>query len=137
MGDKLTAENVDKIFQMCLFQEAENLVGAVVVECIVRKFGFHPIRIKQFMPEISKLLNQLPDDFMDGKGGGMSFLNMCLDKDGNQWGEHFDMEKLLALGLANGLARFTLSRDMWEALPHKMPYLTIYQPKDIIDVKFS
>ena len=32
-----------------------------------------------------EFLNQLPDSFKAEGGGGMSFINMCIDKNGKQW----------------------------------------------------
>jgi hypothetical protein len=55
----------------------------------------------------------------------MSFLNACMTKDDNQWGEHQNMEQLLALGIAIGYARILLPRNMWSVLPGGVPYFSV------------
>lgn len=75
---------------------------------------------------IGELLAELPDEFQASKGGGWSFLNACMTKDGVQWtGMHSTMDKLFMLGIAAGRARWLLPRDMWGVLPGGMPYVSV------------
>jgi len=56
----------------------------------------------------------------------MSFLNMCIDKNGNQWADlHRTMDELVALGIATGKLSFLIPREMWSILPGGMPYLIV------------
>lgn len=72
------------------------------------------------------MLNELPMNFMQSGGQGWSFLNMCVDKNGNQWtGSHEIVDKLVCLGIASGYANFVLPRGMWKILPGGMPYIAI------------
>ena len=75
---------------------------------------------------IISFLKQLPDEFQLSKGGGWSFLNACIDKEGNQWGEHKHIEWLIALPNALDLIHFSLPKEMWVLLPGKMPYFVIH-----------
>ena len=127
---KLTSKNVETIFIDCLFNKDELKDGnppedAVMVEGVINKFGFHPKRLESHWQEIRKLLMELPENFQSGKGGGWSFLNACMDKDGHQWGEHRNIEQLLALGIATKQVKIQLPRDMWKVLPGGMPYFCI------------
>ncbi len=80
---KLTAAKVDEIIRKCLFKEGEPTEDKVVADGIMSSFGFHPGRLEENKPVIKELLNELPDTFMASGGGGMSFLNACMDKHEN------------------------------------------------------
>jgi hypothetical protein len=99
--------------------------GCVEVEGIMSRFGLHPQRLEDHRTEVGAWLMALPHTFRKSSGGGWSFLNACHDEDGNQWGEHRNMEQLFVLGIALGLARWLLPRDMWPAFPGGMPYVGI------------
>lgn len=114
------AKKVEELMLDCLNGSED---GALRVDGIVRNFGFSPVKIDQHREEIRALLNEMPDTFHKGKGDGWSFLNLCNDKLGNQWGEHRDMEALVALGIAAGMASYLLPRDMWSILPGGVPYV--------------
>ena len=53
----------------------------------------------------------------------MSFLNLCVDKDGVQWAEHPTLEKMVAMGIGLKMAAYCLPRDMWNSLPGGVPYV--------------
>lgn len=122
---KLTAQNVDAIVRDCLFREGEDTQNHIVGDAIVQKFGFHPDRLKAHTEDIREMLSDLPDEFHADKGGGMSFLNACMTRDGEHWGEHRDMGALFALGTAAGLAKMLMPRAMWNMLPGGMPYYAV------------
>ena len=130
MSTQLTAEAVFSIFRACLYTDdelAQNAAphDAVVVDSVIGSFGFHPGRIAAHTLDIRALLTELPDEFHIGKGGGMSFLNACVDRHGNQWGEHRDINHLVSLGLAIGAASYPMPRELWEILQGGMPYVTV------------
>lgn len=123
---KLTATNVNETFMKCLFEDDEPKDNAVISEGIMRKFGFNPKRLHENEENIFSMLQQLPNEFMESGGGGMSFLNACNDKDGNQWSDlHQTMEQLLVLGIAIGKARIQFPREMWSAFPGGVPYFVV------------
>lgn len=94
----------------------------VEADAIVRRMGFDKVRVEQHRSQVAELLMELPEEFMISKGGGMSFLNACMDRHGNHWGEHINMGVLFALGQAAGLAKCLMPREMWSVLPGGMPY---------------
>ena len=92
---------------------------------MINNYGFHPDRLETHKTEIAELLAELPDNFQAEIGGGWSFLNACMTKDDKQWGEHRDIECLVALGIATDQAKWMMPRDMWSILPGGMPYFSV------------
>lgn len=114
------AKKVEALMLDCLNGSEE---GAVRVDGVVRNFGFSPTKIEKHKEEIRALLDEMPPQFHMSSGGGWTFLNLCNDKNGRQWGEHSDMEALVALGMAAGMASYLMPRDMWSVLPGGVPYV--------------
>lgn len=126
MMSKLSSETVENVFLKCLFQDGEDTTNAVMVDGVVRNYGFHPERLEQERGTIARLLDELQDEFKDSVGGGFTFLSACNDKHGEQWtGLHSIMEQLFALGMGLNLAAYVLPRDLWGVLPGGMPYLKV------------
>lgn len=127
---KLTQEAVSEILKNVLFKDDE-MAGeappesALLVDGIVNKYAFHPDRVAAAKPEIDALLSELPDNFHQKKGGGWSFLNACEDKNGELWGQHQDIERLICLGIAANSASWMM-KDMANILPGGMPYLEVH-----------
>lgn len=122
----LTADNVSTLFLACMADVETNDDDYMIVEGITASFALNRAAINERAEEITEMLKQLPDDFHEGKGGGMSFLNMCLDRDGNQWtGMHLRMQELVVLGLATNEVSLPLPRLFWDALPGGMPYIVV------------
>lgn len=122
------AKEIDSIVSYCLFKEEEVVGGppadAVIVDLIQSKMGFHKGRVTEKREEIRALLNEMSPDFHKNGGGGMTFLNLCNDKNGNQWTDfHATMECLIAIGMAVGMAEFCLPKEMWAMMPGGMPYV--------------
>jgi hypothetical protein len=114
----------------CFFTAEEVASGVsknhIAVQGITCSAGFHPGRVAERKGKIKELLRELPDSFHKGKGGGMSFLEACLDRHGNQWtGLHQRMDQLFMLGTAIGAVNMCLPREMWETLPGGMPYYVV------------
>lgn len=122
---ELTAENVNKVFMDCLFKDGEDTTTHVAVEGIVTNVGFNPTRLDSHKQDIADMLDMLPDSFKQSGGGGMTFLNACMDNNDIQWGEHRDMEQLVLLGIATKKAKFLMPRDMWQVCPGGMPYFVV------------
>lgn len=100
--------------------------GAVIVEGVLRKFGFHPGRLKGQRAKVTEWLKALPHQFRKSGGGGWSFLNACNQENGVQWtGLHERMDQLFCLGLGLKLVVCQMPREMWRALPGGMPYYVI------------
>ncbi|MDE2188262.1 MAG: hypothetical protein KGJ35_00830 [Patescibacteria group bacterium] len=123
---KLDSARVNEIFMDCMFKDDEDKSKFVRADGIVCNVGFHPGRLESHKNEIIAMLDELPDDFKEPGGGGMSFLNACNDKHGNQWtGMHRDMEQLFQLGIGIRKVKCLLPREMWGSLPGGMPYYVI------------
>lgn len=127
---KLNCNAIEGILKSVLYKDDEmsgDLIpdGAVKVDGLVHHYAFHPSRLAAAKPEIDGLLAELPDDFQQSKGGGMSFLNACMDRNGNHWGEHRDIERLVCLGIGVGSASW-LMKEMADILPGGMPYLEVH-----------
>ena len=52
----------------------------------------------------------------------MSFLRMPFTGKGVQWGEHNNVQDLVALGLATGMLECCASKALWSLLPGGLPY---------------
>ena len=123
---KLTSKKVKEIFLDSLYREDENdHSNAILVNGITKKIGFHPERLNQHKVEIEELLDELDEKFKNSVGGGYSFLCANIDKHGNHWGEHINMEELFLLGIGIGKVRYLFPREFWKALPGSLPYLVI------------
>lgn len=128
----IDATEVNRVFLDSLFRDYGEVTtpgvlppGTVLVEGVRVRIGFHPQRLESHREQVREWLALLPPQFHKDAGGGWSFLNACLTRDGEQWGEHWNVEQLLALGIGLNLARWLTPRDMWDALPGGMPYAVI------------
>ena len=126
MTTKLNQELVNKIFTESLFENSVSTDIPVVVEGITCTVGFNPTRLEKYKEQIQEMLKDLPTEFQKNSGGGMSFLNACNDKNGEQWtGVHQRMEQLFQLGIAIGKIKLLMPREFWSILPGGMPYYVI------------
>lgn len=127
----IDANRINEIFLDCLFQseeeaqEAQKQNNFILAEGIMHKIGFNPEKIKYHENEIYSILNELPDQFKKESGGGWSFLNACVDKSNNHWGEHQNIDQLFILGIAIKKVSYLMPREMWSVLPGGMPYVVI------------
>lgn len=129
----IEVERIREAVRDCMITEEEEkalgsgvaAVDVMMVDGIVRQFGLHVGRLETHRAEVAGWLSELPVVFREDVGGGWSFLQACVDKDGHQWGEHVDMEMLFVLGVGLGLAKSLFPRDMWPALPGGMPYYAV------------
>ena len=125
---RLSAERVQAITEACLFQNPEEKGPEVTVEGVVHSYIFQAERLTQYAEEIELLLEQLPIEFQateKGGSGGWSFLNACIDRQGQQWGEQFNVEQLMCLGIAIGKVEMLMPKEMWYMLPGGMPYFSV------------
>ncbi len=132
---RLTTANVQAVFEACMYSEVEIMDGGygpdkLPPDClqahgIMNNVIFNPVRTFDHRPVIWELLSQLSDDFRKELGGGMSFLQMPFDRDGNQWGEQINAEQLFLVGQAAGLAALCMPREFWSLFPGGMPYIVI------------
>lgn len=122
----LSAQNVDTIFKYCLFKEGEPRETFALGDGVMMKVGFNPERLWEKTDDIKSMLAGLPDSFQSVVGGGDSFLNMCMDKEGSQWADlHLTMDQLVCLGRAINKIDYHMPREDWGFLPAGMPFLVI------------
>jgi hypothetical protein len=133
----LTAEAVNRVFIDCLSGSSEEgNPDVLVVDGIVNRFALSKTKVEIYREKIKDLLTELPLPFFPttmGGQGGWSFLQMCVDRDDNQWGEHPDMEKLCILGLATNMVHWCVPRNLWAILPGGMAYLVVDTEADSTD----
>lgn len=98
--------------------------GSVCIVGIIHDYAFQPDRVVANREKVIALIREIcTDEFLKSKGGGWSFLNLCMTRDGRHWGEHYNCEQLYAIAAANGLAGYTLPQKMWSMFPGGMPYM--------------
>lgn len=129
MSDLINAHDVHETFLNCLFKPEElvdgkPIVDPVVADGLMMKAGFHPERIAKAKEKVTNWLNNLDPVFQKG----MTFLNMCVDREGNQWGEHPTMDELVMMGLATNTLVYCAPREFWQHLPGGMPYVQVVAP---------
>ena len=122
---KLDASRVNEIFRLCLSKDSTDPDG-LVVEGVLSETMLNRAKLDEFRGEISGMLDELPDAFKANGGGGWSFLQACMDKHGNHWGEHPHMDELFQLGMGIGKVQCLLPRNLWKTLPGGMPYYMIH-----------
>lgn len=124
---KLTSEEVTRIFKECLIVSSNiKPEDSIVASGIIHRAYFSQCTIEKNKTAIRELLDELPDSFKKDGGGGMSFLNMCVDRHGNYWTSlHATMEKLVMLGQAIGAIEYNLPAQFWPLLPGGVPYILV------------
>mgnify|MGYP000163782152 CR=1 FL=1 len=117
-------KRIKDLFMSCLFKDGEPTDKAVMVEGITMNVGFNPDRLAESKEQIRAVAAEIvSDDFIRGKGGGMSFLRLCETRNGDQWGEHVNCQELMLLCIAAGVANYLLPRAAWDMLPGSVPYV--------------
>lgn len=133
---KLTCENISNVIkhslpkditeeQKKIVLEGGDLPGFVRGEGVRGRFLFDSAKIEEKRADVVEMLKELPKQFRKTKGGGWSFLNACMTENGEQWGEHRNIDELICIGRALGLVEFQMPREMWDALPGGMPYFSV------------
>jgi hypothetical protein len=121
------------VFTECLQGDEPN-EDAVAVDAIMETVLFDNRKVREHAQDIVDLLLQLPNEFRMSGGGGWSFLQACMDRQGHQWGEHQDMARLFALGMAAGFVYCQMPRSMWDKLPGGMPYYIILDKEGKVEI---
>jgi len=103
----------------------------LVVQGIRGKFAFDREKLEEHKAEIEECVKQLPGAFHKSVGGGWSFLNACMTRDNEHWGEHIHIEMLCVLGIGIGLIEWVIEDPkMWATcFPQGMPYFVILDGK--------
>lgn len=131
---ELTAINVNKIFEDCLFKtEPKPGTKFIHAQGIVANVGFDPNKIEFYANDIKQLLDNLNENFNESSGGGWSFLEACMTKDNVHWGEHKSVEQLMLLGIASGWVKYLFPREMWNILAGGMPCFVVVNERTNVE----
>lgn len=117
---KLTSENVEAIFKDCLAESDEKI--RQIISGVRIKAGFNRDKVTANRDNILSMLSCLPKEFHAFKGGGWTFLNLCVDADGRQWTDFHQMcDMLVCLGIVyqnakrgNGISNPIIKARNWE-----------------------
>ena len=99
---------VEEILKYVMYSPGENVMAmgkmprdAKIVNGLTRMYGFHPTRLTEKRSEVIELIEQIcSDEFIVGRGGGQSFLNLAVDREGVQWTSfHLVIEAFLVLSI--------------------------------------
>ena len=130
----LCVENVDRIFSDCLFRTHDEYDEYIKNNGVVIKVPsiqnpkvtvcFHPERLESHKQEIKSIILHLPYELH--LESGISFLDLCEDRDGNLWtGFHTEVEKLALLGMAIKTLVPLIPIQESHILPGGMPYFSV------------
>lgn len=123
---------LQEIFLDCLFkeEELEHVDGKTLVKGdikpvpamgVVNNVAFHPDRLQSHHDEVKEMFNQLSPQFQEG----LSFIQMPMDKDGNQWGEQRSAEQLMLLGIGLKYVTLPMPRPLWGLCPGGVPFVIV------------
>jgi hypothetical protein len=126
---ELTSDNVVEAFNDSLYGDSNTTpLDPIKVEGIVHTIVFNKTQLENHRDEVISWIDQLPPNFLKEGGGGWTFLNLCMRKDGVQWtGFHLIQEHLLTMAIALDLAQIQLPREMWSVLPGSVPYVVFWK----------
>lgn len=122
----INSEGINVLLNHCLVKDSDHIDGkrlldeeVIIVKGIVNTFVFHKERLNSVKNEIITLVNNLPHEVNEG----ISFLNMCVDKNDNLWGQQPDCEKLLCLAIGVDVMAYLLPEEAWSFLPGGVPFI--------------
>lgn len=131
MNHILNPQKIAEIFKVCCQTSPDEKGEFTVVDGITLRVSFNKARLEEHKEMISQMLTELPIEFQESsKSGGMSFLNACYDKNGQQWtGAHRTMEQLFLLGIGIQKVVCVFPRQIWKVLPGGVPYYMVLDGK--------
>lgn len=133
---------VERVFKDCLYTpeeveaQGEEQIAKTCVRApgIVCDAGFEPERLHAHEAEIRSFVDEMAPQFFLDSGGGWTFLNLAVDRRGEQWTDlHQRMEQLVQLAIASGMGSFCIPREFWSSMPGGMPYVVFSQPQKVED----
>ncbi|MFF2532348.1 hypothetical protein ACFVS2_25900 [Brevibacillus sp. NPDC058079] len=130
----INPNRVNEILVDCLYKKEEIVDGKPIipyvgVQGVQGAIGFHPERLQSHKQEISDMIENLPKEIDSVEG--LSFLNVCQDKEGNLWtGMHKTCDELIMLAIGLELLEFTMSKELWMMCPGGMPMIRVKHPSD-------
>lgn len=111
-----------------MFRKYEDPGGTLSVTFMRKQFKFEEALADE-RPNLIAMINELPIEFLKNGGGGWSFLNVCVKRDGEQWtGLHMVMTQFVAMSAALGMAKELGTPDLWQLMPGAVPYV-VFDPE--------
>lgn len=96
------------------------------VNAVMINIALHTGRVEKYRQLVIDCINNVDPKFAKG----YSFLALCEDREGRQWGEHRNADELIALAMALGMCKFCADRSLWSRMPGGVPYLYLNVPDD-------
>lgn len=125
---ELSSDNVQALLADCMGEDGNNPNG-ITVEGVINTYWLDKAKLETHRQELRSMIEQLPNEFLADGGGGWSFLNLCMRRDGEQWtGLHLMQERFYVMAAGLGMAKIQLPREMWSALPGSVPYM-VFDPR--------
>lgn len=123
----ISSQKIVDILGECLLSESQventdNNIKPIHVDGITYNLKLHPEKVSEYSEDISKIINELPEEFKNGS----SFLKLCHTKDGEKWTSlHRICEALMILGVATNKMKYCFPKEIWSKLPEGVPYIRI------------
>ena len=127
----LTTRNLLDVYSDCLIKDYEvdndePTVNFVLGEGVSSVSVFNAERLEKNKEKIIRLIDELSKI-----EEGVSFIEMCCDKNGSQWtSDCLKIDLLVMLGIATETLQFTLPREDWDTLPDGVPYIIRNKEKE-------
>ena len=125
----LTYERLREVYERCARPATgPALMNRATVLSWLQEHTFDVPALSKERESVIRMLLSLPAGFrVDSKGGGASVIDAARRGDGEFWtGDHRDVDRLIALGMASGLVEFCQpDRAKWPSLPGQLPYIRI------------
>lgn len=116
---KLSTENVQAIYNDCLFKKDQGFEFAIMKEGYHFLAFFDREKLEEHKGDISRLCEQLPRKFMKSSREGDIFINMWMNNEGQQWAEdHVAMDQLMIMGLATEKFELIVPTYITEGMPY-------------------
>lgn len=126
MKTDIVSLSVDNLMRQCLFRESELndevFQKAIKVQGLENTFYLNPKKIEKRKDDILELVEFVPDEnFLRGKGGGATVLNLTETKYGDEWGDVKDVSLFCVLSIASNFASWKqISSNI---LPRNLPFI--------------
>jgi hypothetical protein len=122
--NKLTGQLVTDLFFYCAIKNL-NETPAIQVEGLSMSMKFSLTRLLEKKEVIKDLLQQTHKNFHSENGvdGGWTFMNFHVDDNQLAWGDQFQAQELMMLGMAVNLVKYCAPKSEWPNLPMGVPYI--------------
>ena len=125
-GDYLFGLKTDGNWSRAVITAERQALQTRGISTVTKTYGFDPVKLDKHSNDIKEMISQLSSNF-DECNQGYTFMDLPFKGDGNckqQWGEQYNGNLLMALGIASGWMKLTLEDpELWKVLPGGVPYV--------------